>query len=151
MPKLNLMQPGTFFQQLECITSKNRLIGTQHGKGFKYCNEITKHETFSVLPTCPIDIGQFFCHSGSKWDNSFMEAIISAWRRWRSQRIINFNWHWMDNISECIYRRTVAGLAGIKGIKTGLLFTAEAYYPTTPQRETENDIVSVCLRKRKRK
>lgn len=151
MPKLNLMQPGTFFQQLECITSKNRLIGTQHGKGFKYCNEITKHETFSVLPTCPIDIGQFFCHSGSKWDNSFMEAIISAWRRWRSQRIINFNWHWMDNISECIYRRTVAGLAGIKGIKIGLLFTAEAHYPTTPQRETENDIVSVCLRKRKRK
>lgn len=66
MPKLNLMQPGTFFQQLECITSKNLLIGTQHGKGFKYCNEITKHETFSVLPTCPIDIGQFFCHSGSK-------------------------------------------------------------------------------------
>lgn len=57
----------------------------------------------------------------------------------------------MDNISECIYRRTVAGLAGIKGIKIGLVFTAEAYYPNTPQRETENDIVSVCLRKRKRK
>lgn len=52
----------------------------------------------------------------------------------------------MDNISKCIYRCTLAGLAGIKGIKIRPQFTAEAYYPNTPKKERERDSKCVCLR-----
>lgn len=78
-------------------------------------------------------LGLFRQSGRSQWDNPLMEAITSAWRRWGSQWTINFIWHWMDNISKCIYRCTAAGLAGIKGIKIRPLFTVEAYYPNAPQ------------------